>query len=233
MSCRVSARMRIRSVWMQMTESAKAAWREERMTIRQTGSRHQPMIRARAGGLIRVLATGLVLVTAGLFPLSGHAQFSAAYELIKAVKDGDYAKAREEMLKCNCPTARDADGDPLIVLAARNGDLPMTRFLLESGANPNAASRSSGETALMVFARADNTEGIKLLAAHGADLDAVDKAGETALIQAVRARKLRAVRALLEAGADPEVADYQGQTALDVARQMRLRNFARLIEDAQ
>ncbi len=166
-------------------------------------------------------------------PQQAAAQFSAAYELIKAVKDGDYVKAREEMLKCNCPTARDADGDPLLVLAARNGDLVMTHFLLESGANPNAATRSSGETALMVFARADNTEGIALLAAHGADPDAVDRAGETALIQAVRARKFRAVQALLDAGADPSVADYQGLTAVDIARQMRLRNFVAVLERAQ
>ena len=110
-------------------------------------------------------------------PQRAAAQFSAAYELIKAVKDGDYVKAREEMLKCNCPTARDADGDPLLVLAARNGDLVMTHFLLESGANPNAATRSSGETALMVFARADNTEGIALLAAHGADPGRAGAAG--------------------------------------------------------
>ncbi len=202
------------------------------MMIPQVGLQRGWPIAARGRGMVCILA-GLLVVMAGLSPAPGHAQFSAAYELIKAVKDGDYAKAREEMLKCNCPTARDADGDPLIVLAARNGDLAMTRFLLESGAHPNAATRSDGETALMVFARADNTEGIKLLAAHGADPDAVNKAGETALIQAVRARKLRAVRTLLEVGADPEVADYQGQTALDVARQMRLRNFARLIESAR
>ncbi len=203
-----------------------------RMMILEVGSRRQSPIRPRAGGVICVLAA-LLAALASLSPFPGHAQFSAAYELIKAVKEGDYAKAREEMLKCNCPTARDADGDPLIVLAARNGDMVMTRFLLQSGANPNAATRSDGETALMVFARTDRPDGIALLVAHGVDLDAVNKAGETALIQAVRARKLRAVRALLEAGADPEVADYQGQTALDIARQMRLRNFARLIEDAR
>lgn len=200
--------------------------------IPQIGSQDRHPILVRGRGVLCVLV-GLLMVMAGLSPSPGHAQFSAAYELIKAVKDGDYAKAREEMLKCNCANARDADGDPLLVIAARNGDLAMTRFLLESGANPNAATRSDGETALMVFARTDRPEGIALLVAHGADPDAVNKAGETALIQAVRARKLRALRALLEAGADPDVADYQGQTALDVARQMRLRNFARLIESAR
>ncbi len=198
----------------------------------QIDSRQPGATRRRGRGTVCALVA-LLVAMAGLAPSSGQAQFSAAYELIKAVKEGDYAKAREEMLKCNCPTARDADGDPLIVLAARNGDLAMTRFLLESGANPNAATRSDGETALMVFARTDRPEGIALLVAHGADLDAANKSGETALIQAVRARKLRAVRALLEAGADPDVTDYQGQTALDVARQMRLRNFARLIESAR
>ncbi len=179
-----------------------------------------------------VVVAAVSLLLSSLVPQTANAQFSAAFELIKAVKDGDLKKAHEEMLKCNCATARTGDGKPLLVIAAENNDLSMARFLLASGANPNTADRRSGETALMIFARQDNVEAIRLLAQQGADPDAADRAGETALMKAVRTRKTRALRALLEIGANPDVADYQGQTAADIARAMRLRNLERLLRRA-
>ncbi|RMF14484.1 MAG: hypothetical protein D6757_06165 [Alphaproteobacteria bacterium] len=179
-----------------------------------------------------VLAVASLLFFACFEHQPARAQFSAAFELIKAVKDGDLKKAREEMLKCNCATARTGDGTPVLAIAAQNNDLEMARFLLASGANPNAADRITGETPLMIFARQDNIEAIRLLTRHGADPDAADRSGETALMKAVRTRKVRALRVLLEIGADPAVTDYQGQTAADIARAMRLRNFERLLTRA-
>ncbi len=191
----------------------------------------QPAIRMRRLPAA-VMAVLLLVGFAGIGPRPALAQFSAAFELIKAVKAGDMKKAHEEMLKCNCANARNGDGAPLLVIAARNNDLAMARFLLDSGANPNGADRRSGETPLMIFARQDNVDAIRLLTGRGADPDMADRAGETALMKAVRTRKTRAVRALLEVGADPEVTDYQGQTAGDIARAMRLRSLERLLTRA-
>ncbi len=176
-----------------------------------------------------VLAIGATLFAAS----AADAQYSTPYELIKAVKEGDYTKIRTLMMKCRCPNARTAENVPLLVIAARNGDVRAARFLLESGANAKAVARDTGSTALMEFAKRGDLDGVRLLIESGADLDAGDATGETALIHAVRSRRVRVIRALLDAGADADMADYQGRTALDVARDMRYRDLEKLLSKAR
>ena len=179
--------------------------------------------------LFLILAIGATLLAAP----AAEAQYSTPYELIKAVKDRDYTKIRTLMIKCRCPNARTAEDVPLLVIAARNGDVRTTRFLLESGANAKAVARDTGTTALMEFAKRGNLDGVRLLIDKGADLDAGDATGETALIYAVRSRRTRVIRALLDAGANIDMADYQGRTALDVARDMRYRDLEKLLSTAR
>ncbi|MFQ5347189.1 MAG: ankyrin repeat domain-containing protein [Rhodothalassiaceae bacterium] len=176
------------------------------------------------------LAAALVAILSGV--PAAWAQYSTPYELIKAVKDRDYAGIRSLMLKCRCPNARTTEGIPILVIAARNGDTATARFLIESGANVTARAEDTGTNALMEFAQRGNLDGVRLLMENGADPDAGDNTGQTALIYAVRARKARVIRVLLEAGANPDMADYQGRTPLDVARQMRYRDIEKLFADA-
>ncbi|GER00769.1 hypothetical protein JCM17845_13920 [Iodidimonas gelatinilytica] len=184
----------------------------------------------------RLVALGWMLMAAfpGVFLATSpaSAQFSAAYELIKAVEEQDYAELRTQMLKCRCPNVRTIDDVPVLVIAARNADKQIVEYLLESGANPNAADRTSKMTPLMEFARRGDVAGLNMLLARNADLDAGNDSGQTALMIAVRSRQARAVKALLDAGANVDMPDYQGQTALDVARSMRLRDLERLLMDA-
>lgn len=157
------------------------------------------------------------------------AQFSAAYEVIKAVEDQDYTELRTKMLKCRCPNVRTVEEVPVLVIAARNSDVQIAQYLLDQGANPNIADRSTRVTALMEFARRGNLEGVAMLVGRNVDLDAGDSTGQTALVKAVRSRQIQVIRALLDAGANVDMPDYQGQTALDVARSMRLRDVERVL----
>ena len=59
---------------------------------------------------------------------------------------------------------------------------------------------------------------IRLLAAHGADLNTQDRKGRTPLHRATYEGRVAAVEALLEAGADPEARNRSGKTAFQIAR---------------
>lgn len=61
----------------------------------------------------------------------------------------------------------------------------------------------SGETALLVAARSLNLEGVKILAAKGADKNAVDKNGANAVSAFAKKGKKKAVKELLELGFNP------------------------------
>lgn len=171
---------------------------------------------------------GLVAVLSG----PAQAQFSDRYDMLKAIDEQNYDEVRELMAKCRCPNTRNADGEPALLLAARSGSLKITEFILDEGANPNAPSRTSGVTALMIFARRDNAAGVELLLGRGADVNAADNTGETALMYAVRGRARRVLPILLAKGADRERANYQGQTAIEIAQRNRYRQMERLLADA-
>ncbi|MGF1607376.1 MAG: ankyrin repeat domain-containing protein [Rhodothalassiaceae bacterium] len=171
---------------------------------------------------------GLVALTTA--PAS--AQFSTSYAFIEAVRESNLLEARQLLNRGLTANVRDAEGVPVLVIAAETGDLDMLRFLIESGANINAASRSDGSTALMRLVERRDLAGATYLLEQGPDLDARDKRGETALIKAVKLGRTRLLERLLDAGADPQVADYLGLTALDHARNARSRRALRLLEDA-
>ncbi|GAB4574751.1 MAG: hypothetical protein Tsb008_13170 [Rhodothalassiaceae bacterium] len=160
------------------------------------------------------------------------AQFSAAFELIKAVKEQDYNEVRTQMMKCRCPNARNADDVPVLVIAAQGRGTEIAAYLLESGANPNISDRTTKTTALIAFAERGNSEGVALMLKAGADPDASDATGQTALMQAVRNRQVRIIPMLIEAGASIDIANYRGESALDIARNMRYRDIEKMLRDA-
>lgn len=87
-------------------------------------------------------------------------------------------------------------------LAALNGNAAIEDRLLKAGADPNIAM-PDGETPLMQAARNGTPEAVKVLLAHGAKIDAVEKArGQNALMWAAAEGNVAAIRVLTEAGAD-------------------------------
>jgi uncharacterized protein len=120
-----------------------------------------------------------------------------------------------------------------LMRAARKADLASMRILLEHGAGVNARTARGASPLLYLagfggqirFAEydahratdAEFVEGIELVLARGAEIDAADESGQTALHLAVAQRGVPVVAHLLARGARTDLADAQGRTALDVA----------------
>ena len=120
--------------------------------------------------------------------------------------------------------ANNQEGPPLVT-AAHYGRTPLVKRLLELGADPNAAERTQGMTALIsLTAHVDDDDTFldiaKLLFRAGADCDrATIPHGGTPAIYAVLDRKYTALAALGVSGrCDMDKADAGGKTPADWAR---------------
>ena len=126
-----------------------------------------------------------------------------------AIQTGDIAKA---------PFLRDCGADtgavgrcakPPLFYVIENGYLPMLRWLLEIGLDPNQTNEF-GRTALALAAQYDSLEAVDLLLTAGADVNQKSRRN-TALNRAeIRTIALR----LLDAGADPQELSSEGRRAI-------------------
>ncbi len=114
------------------------------------------------------------------------------------------------------------DGATPLMRAARSGDLPVMRLLLDAGASLSLTTRA-GTTALLFATgparrKTEKTtlEAVKLCLDRGADVNAADANGQTALHVAV-AQGDTIVSYLAEHGARLDAKDKQGHTPLDIA----------------
>ncbi|MBI4459811.1 MAG: ankyrin repeat domain-containing protein [Acidobacteria bacterium] len=114
--------------------------------------------------------------------------------------------------------ANDYGATPLW-LACTNGNAAMVEKLLRAGADPNAALQL-GETPLMAAAE-KSPEAVRLLLAHGADVNVKELVGgRTALMQAVKAKHPDIVQELIEQGADVRTRAKDDFTPLLVAAEV-------------
>ena len=86
------------------------------------------------------------------------------------------------------------------------------RWLLDEGAP--VAGRDGYPAPLLCAAKAGDVESVKVLLAHGADVERTNELGETALGEAVLAMSCDIVRVLLAAGAQLDARDAAGGTVL-------------------
>lgn len=133
------------------------------------------------------------------------------------------------------------DGATALMRAIKGNDFDAMKVLLDGGANPNLAM-ANGQTAVFLIVGTGGGGGggrggpgggappapaspgasnsainaLKMLAEHGADLNAPNKQGATPLINAARSGSNPLVKALLELGANPDAKDSTGKTALDI-----------------
>jgi hypothetical protein len=137
-----------------------------------------------------------------------------------------------------------ADGQTLLMQAARTGRVDALKQLVGQGVDVNAVERRTGTSPLMWAAVDDRAEAVRFLAEAGANLDArsritqyphtppavvgdavepgisyvgqtvLPRGGWTALMYAARQGAAGAVRALAEAGSDLDARDPDGTSAL-------------------
>src|SRR5260221_2657857 len=118
-----------------------------------------------------------------------------------AADEGDAALA-DVLIKAgaNVKAANRYGATPL-GLAAAKGHAAVIERLLKAGENANAVV--SGEPVLMSAARAGNPDAIKILVAHGADVNVKERIlNQTPLMWAAAAGNTAAVKVLVEVGAD-------------------------------
>ena len=183
---------------------------------------------------MRPRITAVIVAVALALAAPAAAQFSDSYELIKAVRDKDAAKARDILDKPGSTTVNTRDpatGEAPIHIVTKQRDIGWLGFLLQANADVNARDRD-GNTPLLLAAIGRWTEGTELLIAIRADVDRRNNAGETALIKAVEANDPAGARLLLDAGANPDLTDnVAGRSARDYAAE-RPGALAKLLADA-
>ena len=115
-----------------------------------------------------------------------------------------------------CALAPLAASGPLLVDAARSGELAALRALLKSGADPNGAA-SDGSTAVHWAVHRNDLEILNVLLAAGARPDRVTRYKIAPLTLAAQNGNAAIIERLLDAGADPNSVSQEGQTALMTA----------------
>ena len=112
--------------------------------------------------------------------------------------------------------------------AAEGYDLAAVKALLESG-RLNATSMT---TLLLRKADWHDTEGIRLLLAHGADPNAMTRWGNTALLHAMtRDNRLENISLLLDHGGNPTLRNHVGLSAAEIAAHRGRSDVLRLVQE--
>ena len=109
-----------------------------------------------------------------------------------------------------------ADSGPSLIDAAKNGDKPSLRTLLQQKADVNAAD-PDGSSALHWAAYRDDRESVDALLRAGAKVSAANDLGVTPLWLASQNGSFAVVEKLLTTGANPNAAQISGLTPLMIA----------------
>ena len=144
-----------------------------------------------------------------------------------------------------------ADGETVLMTAARTGNVEAVRLLLDRGADVNARERYKGQTALMWAATERHPAVVKLLLDRGADwkvrsfdretrpprlsaassISPIPRGGFTALLFSAREGDIDTTRAMLDAGVDINYGDVDNTTALVVAIMSKQYSLAKFLID--
>ncbi|HYR28928.1 MAG TPA: ankyrin repeat domain-containing protein [Thermoanaerobaculia bacterium] len=127
--------------------------------------------------------------------------------------------------------SRSADGYPVAGLAIFFGHGPLARWLIEQGADVNAAAENPQKVAPVHAAAAVcDRETMQLLLARGADPNARQQADYTPLHGAASRGDVEMAKLLLAHGADASATGSDGATVADVARKYGHAAFAEWLE---
>ncbi len=137
----------------------------------------------------------------------------------------------ESVLKQDPSLARavSSDGWPPLHLAAAFGGAPAVMVLLEHGADVHQVATSAMQNQALhaAISLSRDAATVRLLLAHGAEVNAREAGGYTPLHQAASAGRLELVDILLAAGADAAMQCNRGKTAAAYAKE---KNHAEIAE---
>jgi len=189
------------------------------------------------------------------------AQPTSLDQALRAALEGDAATLRSLLDRGAEADSTDAEGNTLLMLAARGGHLPAMELLLERKASLGrrnsfgdnavlvaAANGSPVPLSLLIAKGAEiNPEGwtplhyaaftgkeaaVKLLLERGANKDAVAPNGYTPLMLSARGGHVEAARVLLFEDPDVNYRTETGDTALKISLQREMREIAALLRRA-
>ncbi len=141
-------------------------------------------------------------------------------QLFQLVRSSDAARLQGLFERgFDAPNIRDGKGNSLLMLASYNGQLEMTRVLLEHGGDPQLAN-DMGQIPLAGAAFKGDAAMARLLIEHGADVNARMPDGKTPLMFAAMFNRLEIIDLLLENGADASLQAIDGSTARSLAQMM-------------
>jgi len=129
----------------------------------------------------------------------------------------DAVKHAKKKMPPGSINTRDKNGQTLLMLAAADGNLAMTKFLLKDKEIDVTCRNALGCTALHIAADVGSVPLCQLLVKAGCDLEALSNAGLTPTFQACESGREDAVDYLKSAGADMAVRTKQGRTLLHAA----------------
>lgn len=201
--------------------------------------------------LLLTLALGLSLNATGTM--------AAAYDdFIQAVKNSKSGEVATLLKRGMDPNSVDPTGQPVLHIAAREGNLDVVKALVQAGADidkrnavretpimlaaitgdtkiveyllsKEAQINQPGWTPLLYAATNGHVEVIKLLIENHAYIDSSAPNGSTPLMMAVRGGHITAAQLLLEEGADPTIKNESGESAEQWAERGKQTDLAALI----
>src|SRR5665213_2671318 len=145
-----------------------------------------------------------LLLAGGMLP--------GAEPLFQAIQKADNAAVKRLLDGGASPNAKDADGNPALMLAALWGGPDSVKLLLDRGADPNVAN-AAGATPLMWAI--PNFAKVKLLVEHGANVNARSTNLERTplLVASSFPGTVEILQLLLSKGADIHAKDKSGMHA--------------------
>jgi ankyrin repeat protein len=165
-----------------------------------------------------------LLVIAGL-SLSAAVQAQALEDSLRAALEGDLVTLQKLLDRGTSPDTSDADGNTLLMMAARGGHLNAAEFLVSRKASVNKQS-AVGDTALMAASLKGQLPVVRFLLENGAILNPPNW---TPLHYAAFEGRTAVVRFLLEKGANKDAVAPNEYTALMLAVRGSHEETARMI----
>ena len=133
------------------------------------------------------------------------------------VKEDDINKLKEMINSSDILNQQMFDEYTLLHVAAESNAIKCMSFLIETGLNVNAQTKTFKETPLQMAAAEGNQECVDMLIAAGADVNLENAEGENALFASIRSQNVNIFENILNHGVDPNSKNLNGYTLFQVA----------------